>query len=59
MWKNCHKSIRENPEKEKKERRKTGHFHVKYLPKKINSRQRKNTVHQKLQNLERMAAENE
>jgi len=59
MWKNCHKTIRDNPEKVKKEKRKEGHYHVKYLPVKKNSKQRKNTVHQKLQNLEKKAAEAE
>jgi len=59
MWKNCHKTIRENPEKVKKDKREKGHYHVKYLPKKKNSRQRKNTVNQKLENLERMAAAEE
>jgi len=59
MWKGCHQAIRENPDRHKKERRTEGHYHVKYLPKKINSKQRKNTVHQKkqkLQNLEKIGS---
>lgn len=56
MYKEAHKKIRENPVLPKKPRRETGHYVVKYLPKKKNAKQRKNRVNQKLQAMEKAAA---
>jgi len=57
MWKNCHKKIRENPEKIKKARRETGHYEVKYLPKRKNTKQRRNRVKQILDSLQKKTEE--
>jgi large subunit ribosomal protein L5e len=53
MYINAHKLIRENPSREKKPRRTEGHYEQKYLPRRKNTKQRRNRVKQKLQNLEK------
>jgi len=57
MYSNCHKKIRENPVKEKKPRRTTGHYKVKYLQKRRNTKQRRNRVKQVLESLEKKSLE--
>jgi len=58
MWANAHKKIRENPVKAKKLRRKTDHYQVKYLPKRKNTKQRRNRVKQILESLQKKKKKN-
>jgi len=59
MWANAHKKIRENPVKAKKLRRKTDHYQVKYLPKRKNTKQRRNRVKQILESLQKKKTQTE
>jgi len=56
MYKDAHAAIRENPVKQKKPRRETGHYVVKYLPKRKNIKQRRNRIKQKLEAMEKAAS---
>jgi len=57
MYAAAHKKIRANPEKPKKERRKTGHFDDKRKPQRKNTKQRRNRVSQILQSLQKTSQE--
>jgi large subunit ribosomal protein L5e len=52
MYKNAHKKIRKNPSKPPKARRETGHYIDKRLPKRKNTKTRRNRVNQLLQALQ-------
>jgi large subunit ribosomal protein L5e len=55
MYKNAHKKIRETPVRPKKERREKGHYIEKWRPQRKNTKTRRNRIKQKLENLEKLA----
>jgi len=55
MYKNAHIAIRKNPKLPKKPRRETGHYEVKYLPRKKNRKERRNRIKQKIESIEKAA----
>jgi large subunit ribosomal protein L5e len=59
MYATAHKNIRAKPVKEKKAKRKTGHFKVNYLPTRKNTKHRRNRVKQILDSLEKKSQQQE
>jgi len=57
MYKEAHSRIREDPLPKKKPRRETGHYVVKYKPRRKNAKERKNRVQQKLSAMEKVATQ--
>jgi len=58
IYKEAHQKIRENPVLPKKPRRETDHYKVLYRQRRKNTKQRKHRIQQKLQAMEKAAAEN-
>jgi len=58
IYKEAHQKIRENPVLPKKPRRETDHYKALYRPRRKNTKQRKHRIQQKLQAMEKAAAEN-
>jgi len=57
MYKEAHSKIKEDPVAKKKPRRETGHYAVKYKPRRKNAKERRNRVNQKLQAMEKVATQ--